>query len=237
MIIIGDNGLRIWHIGCTHMKHEQLEIPDNVDIVLHSGDYTNNSIQHINEKEYEDFLQWVYTNLGHIPLKIFTPGNHSTFEYNEPKRATQMAQEVGVELLIDDHTVVDGIKIFASPYTPAYGNWSFMVARNKIAKRWETLIDNDVDILLTHGPSKGIFDLTREFGSGKLVQVGDKGLSNRIKKLKKLKLHCFSHIHSSPFINNNGILVRDGVFYSNASAVKDSEVRKGIQFNGNLFTI
>lgn len=237
MIIIGDNGLKIWHIGCTHMKHDQLEIPNNIDIVLHSGDYTNNSIPHINEKEYEEFLHWVYTNLGHIPLKIFTPGNHSTFEYTEPKRATQMAQDVGIELLIDEHTVVDGIKIFASPYTPTFGRWSFMVERDKMRKRWDNLIDNDVDILLTHGPAKGILDLTRQYGDNTLTQVGDKALSNRIKKLKNLKLHCFSHIHSTQSIDNTGVLLRDGVYYSNASAVKDGEIAKGIQFNGNLFTI
>ena len=71
--------LRIWHTGCTHMAHEELKVPD-VDILLHSGDYTNSGIEHQNFHELEIFLNWI-SKLS-IPYKIFTPGNHSTYEYN-----------------------------------------------------------------------------------------------------------------------------------------------------------
>ena len=51
-----------------------------------------------------------------------------------------------------------GIKIFGSPYTPTFGHgWSFNKDRTKLERIWRNIIDEGVDIVITHGPPKGIF--------------------------------------------------------------------------------
>ena len=223
--------LKIHHIGCTHMTHDQLNIPKDTDLLIHSGDWANYRDEVKNELECKQFIEWVGKELSHIPYKIFVPGNHNTFECNNLKYARGLWKEVGVELLIDEHIEVEGYKIFGSPYTPSFGNWAFMADRGKLYKRWCNAIDDDVDILITHGPPKGILDL-----NGDMNQVGDSALLTRIQTLYNLKLHTFSHIHSNSNQRNTGVLYRDGVYYSNGSVVMDGELYKS-KFNGNTITI
>ena len=33
--------MKIWHISDTHTFHGLLDIPENIDMVIHSGDATN----------------------------------------------------------------------------------------------------------------------------------------------------------------------------------------------------
>lgn len=54
----------------THGKHHLVEIPDNIQIIIHCGDICNNG----NMDEILDFFDW-YSQLA-IPYKIFVHGNH-----------------------------------------------------------------------------------------------------------------------------------------------------------------
>lgn len=227
--------MKIYHIGCTHQVHDKLSIPEDTDILIHTGDWSNSRDINENCKEFFKFRAWVENNLGHIPHKIFVPGNHSIYEYNNQRTAKEIFKEVGVHLLVDEAIEIEGIKFYGSPYVPRHGDWAYMAERHKLSKRWEN-IPEDTDILITHGPPKGILDLTEEYDHT-LSQQGDKALKTFIKKrLKKLKLHMFSHIHSNSVITNNGVLFRDGVFYSNASVVKDGQ-RYIKSYDGNEFII
>ena len=42
---------RIWHISDTHSYHDLLEIPKDIDIVIHSGDCSNVRDPYNNEPE------------------------------------------------------------------------------------------------------------------------------------------------------------------------------------------
>ena len=33
--------MKIWHISDTHGNHGQLQVPPDIDVVVHSGDATN----------------------------------------------------------------------------------------------------------------------------------------------------------------------------------------------------
>ena len=66
--------MKIWHISDTHSLHGQLDVPEGIDIVVHSGDATNWKDPYRNESELRAFIDW----FAALPVrnKIFVPGNH-----------------------------------------------------------------------------------------------------------------------------------------------------------------
>ena len=48
--------MKIWHISDTHTFHNLLEIPENIDMVIHSGDATNPKEPYSNKVEMENFI-------------------------------------------------------------------------------------------------------------------------------------------------------------------------------------
>jgi Icc-related predicted phosphoesterase len=97
-----------------------------------------------------------------------------------------------------------------------------MKARGKIYMVWDQ-IPEDTDILITHGPPKGILDLT--YRRDNAVDVcGDSSLLKRVMKLD-LKLMCFGHIHNCKDLTNAGIKKIFGkeTIFSNGSCVTDGK--------------
>lgn len=110
------------------------------------------------------------------------------------------------------------LRIYASPYTPEFCDWAFAyrrhqdrfndtqdvfpghvpIALNPIPRRGE------VDIVMTHGPPKGILD---ECPQG---NVGCPNLLRAITTARPL-LHCFGHIHEG-----SGAILMDWNSSSNA---------------------
>lgn len=227
--------MKIYHIGCTHQVHDKLSIPEDTDILIHTGDWSNSRDITYNSEEFFKFRAWVEKKLSHIPYKLFVPGNHSVFEYHNESLARTLFKEIGVHFLVDKAVEIEGIKFYGSPFVPRMGDWVYMAERGKLHKRWSN-IPIDTDVLITHGPPKGMLDLTEQYDHT-LTQEGDQALKTIIKKnLHKLKLHMFSHIHSNSAVTNNGVLFREGVFYSNASVVKDGQ-RYIKCYDGNEFII
>lgn len=178
--------MKIWFISDTHSLHNQLEIPEDVDMVIHSGDASVYKELLMNDGEMRNFVKW-FSNLN-IKHKLFIPGNHDTsIEAGMTKKAD--LAKLGITMLIDESITIEGIKIFGSPYTPSFGHgWAYNSARHKIQKHWE-LIERDTDIVVTHGPPKGVLDLTR---SNDLA--GCKNLLNTIERIQP-EIVSFGHIH------------------------------------------
>ena len=115
------------------------------------------------------------------------------------------AREAGVLFLNEGthaFTLKNGarFKIYVSPYTPAFGDWAFAYRSDEDrfnehsrAAKGVTSIATDpipegVDIVMTHGPPKGILDLCPQ-GS-----VGCENLRRALHRVRP-KMHCFGHIH------------------------------------------
>ncbi len=92
----------------------------------------------------------------------------------------------------------------------------------------------DTNILISHGPPKGILDLT-ENRDYTLEQVGDKAILKYLEKWKDLKYVLFGHIHNRGNITNTGIRELDGIKFINSSGVEDGRFDKGIIYNGTTF--
>jgi hypothetical protein len=192
-------------------------VPD-VDCVIHAGDEANPANPLLNYIHARDFLEW--WSAIDLP-KYFCPGNHST--------AVSHGAIVYPGMVINESVDIGGLNAYFSPYTPAWGDsWAFMVRRNRIGVAWDMIPDN-TDILVTHGPPKGVLDITRDRDSGHLIQVGCSALRKRVRAIKP-KLHVFGHIHDERGISNYGIYERDGVRYVNCSVcdIKGNWKHEGI---------
>lgn len=118
-----------------------------------------------------------------------------------------LAEKAGVSFLHEgthQFTLKSGTEftIYVSPYTPAFGDWAFAYKHHEdrfneprhVANGATSIathpIPDTVDIIMTHGPAKGILDWRPE------GNVGCKNLLQAVRRVKP-KMHCFGHIHES----------------------------------------
>ena len=222
--------MKIWHICDTRSNHRHLCIPNNVDMVIHSGDCTNPRNPVDNSVELWPFVEW-FRNLN-IEHKVLIAGNHDSAI--EGRMITKgVFAELGITYLENSSEMVGGLKIWGSPITPAYNDWCFMMKRHKIHKVWDTIPD-DADIVVTHGPPKFILDLT-ENRDGTLEQVGCKCLYNTVVDVRP-RLHCFGHVHNFKHLKNAGtcrLAAVPGTLFSNGSCVTDGKQGE-LSSHGNI---
>ena len=223
---------KIVHITDTHFYHSLIKQQDT-DFVIFSGDCSNPQDSFINEQQVRDFIEW-YSQYP-ATHKIFIAGNHdASIERNLVTRSD--FQSNGIIYLENDWVEIEGIKIWGSPITPTYNvGWAFNRARNKTETIWKHIPD-DTDIIVTHGPPKGILDLA--YHDDVLEFCGDKSLLNRVLQINP-KLHLFGHIHNNGYIQNSGYTKVTGcdTIFSNATAVEDRKFTNGIINHGNVFHI
>ena len=227
--------MTILHISDTHGYHYMIPYDRfiGVDLLIHSGDESNWKDPYKNLQECLDFIEW-YKSIP-VKHKIFVAGNHSTAI---ERRLIVKAdfEKAGIIYLENEEVIIEGLKIYGSPYTPSFGSgWAFNKDRAKISRVWENIPD-DTDILVTHGPPKGILDLSYN-RNNELEFCGDLSLKKRIKAIQP-KLVCFGHIHNNDNITNQGYvkLADHDTIYSNGSIVTDGRFGR-INNNGNIFTI
>ena len=225
--------MKIWHISDTHTYHGLLTVPEDIDMVIHSGDATNPRDPYASEQEMLNFISW----FGSLPIrhKVFVAGNHDLcIERNLVTKIDFMKN--GIVYLENDYTEVEGLKIWGSPFTPSFGQgWAFNKKRSALHDIWKEIPD-DVDIVVTHGPPKGILDLA--YHQLNCIEFcGDEALRKRMYLLNP-KLCLFGHIHNNEDIINAGTmkLSNHDTIYSNGSVVTDGKFGK-LSSHGNTFEI
>lgn len=225
--------MKIWHISDTHTYHDLLTIPEGIDLVIHSGDCSNPRDPYNNEPEVRDFIDW-YRELP-IEHKIYVAGNHDTsIEKGLVKKIDFSGYNI--HYLENDYIDIEGIKIFGSPHTPNFGNWAFMKDRSKLDRFWKAAIHEPCDIIVVHGPPKGMLDKSYDRNNN-MESCGDKSLLNLVLEMQP-KLMLFGHIHNCKEIVNAGVLklsICDTLF-SNGSVVTDGKFGK-LSSNGNILEI
>lgn len=225
--------LKIWHIGDTHTYHELLEIPKDIDMVIFSGDCSNPRSPYSNEPEVRNFIDWF--SILPIKYKIFVAGNHDSSIESKLVVKEDFTKN-GIIYLENDDVTIEGVKIWGSPHTPTFGNWSFMKQRSKLDRVWQSIPD-DTDVVIVHGPPKGMLDSTYN-QNHELEFCGCSALKKRVLKLPNLKLVCFGHIHNNQDIINAGVLklsISDTIF-SNGSVLTDGKFGR-LSSNGNILEI
>jgi predicted phosphohydrolase len=183
----------------THNCHGRIDVPDG-DLLLHAGDMTG----HGGLYELEPFAEF----LGGLPhrWKVLVAGNHDFCLENPTERETARAFLADFVYLEDAAVEIDGVRIYGSPWQPAFFDWAFNLPRGAALREKWARIPDDTEVLLTHTPPAGVLDETRR-GEG----VGCADLLDRIREVRP-GLHVFGHIHEA-----YGTLRRDGVLYVNGS--------------------
>ena len=182
-----------------------------VDVAIHCGDLTNKS----SLQEFHAALR-LLKNIN-APLKLLIAGNHDvSLDEAALQRLVKEAippldpdlaekEHLAVRgLLTNEAVIMHGIRllhegthkfmltngasltVYASPYTPSLGNGGFQF---KPDQGHDFAIRHDADVVITHGPPRGVLD--RVPGSG---SAGCKQLFEAIEHARP-RLHCFGHIH------------------------------------------
>lgn len=230
--------MKILHISDTHGFHSVFpnERFKDIEIVVHSGDCSNYKDPYRNNNEVLDFIEW-YKNVP-VKHKIFVAGNHDTSIERRLITPGHFA-EAGIVYLENQATIIDGVKFYGSPITPTFGDWSFMKSRGKMHEVWQNVPD-DTDVLIVHGPPKGIRDLSFN-RDGNLEMCGDQSLMKRCYALKDtLKAVCFGHIHNMDGVETNqgvSIYSRAKTIFSNAACVYDGRFDFGLTSHGNIIDL
>lgn len=225
--------MKLLHISDTHGYHELLSIPGDVDMIIHSGDASNSRSPYTNSIEMLDFILWY----GSLPnrCKIYVAGNHDTSIEAGLITKKDFANN-GIIYIENETYLFDGIKIWGSPFTPSFGQgWAFNKDRGKIHKVWDN-IPEDTDIVVTHGPCKGLLDLSYN-PAHELEMCGCTNLRKRVLTIQP-KLFLSGHIHNCEGITNAGTtkLSVYPTIFSNGSVVTDGKFGV-LSSHGNLFDI
>lgn len=192
--------LRVACISDTHGKHRGLRIPLGIDVLIHSGDFTDNG----EFSELQDFVTWL--NEQTVPCKILVPGNHDTLldrslcrsaeDNKEYERAMELLKSAkDVTILINQSCKVKGVNFYGSPTSIKHAclgvfHNGFQFLRVRTSKIWKD-IPTDTDVLITHGPPGGYLDHPFLFAIG---GRGDYELTKSIKRLRP-QYHVFGHYH------------------------------------------
>jgi Icc-related predicted phosphoesterase len=204
LFIISDTHADDWQPKATNLPH--------IDVAIHCGDLTEGSKIH----EFRTSLAMLQ-NIN-ASLKLVIAGNHD-FSLDTPlfkKKISEASLRIEPELLkrefgdigeaqklFEDaassgiHFLDEGthqfnlqngatLTVYASPYTPSLGEWGFQFNPKH---GHEFAIEKGVDIVITHGPPRGVLDMTdskQRGGCDKLFKAV---------ALSRPLVHCFGHIH------------------------------------------
>jgi Icc-related predicted phosphoesterase len=185
--------MRIALMSDTHLMHRRYRIRmPEAEMVIHSGDATWEG----KLDELANFAEW-FRNLPY-KKKIFVAGNHDEIVQKNRTLARSM---LGDEIIYleDDLVEIGGLRIYGSPWQPAFGDLAFNLPRGEPLKQKWYRIPRKVDVLVTHGPPLRIMDLTSD---GEHVGCGD--LYEAVVRRVKPRVHVFGHVHNGYGIKSEG---------------------------------
>lgn len=186
--------MKVVVISDTHNRMSQVNIPP-CDLVLHCGDLTMGGYIYEAKQFLEAFSKVKAT------YKVFIAGNHDFCFQEEKHRVEELLYDYpDIHYLENYSTVIEGLKIWGSPWQPWFHSWAFNFPQRpdlyeQRAKSLWGMIPEGTDIVLTHGPPYGVLDRVSRLEAGETdPSVGCKYLLDRILHVKP-SLHCFGHIH------------------------------------------
>ena len=193
--------MRIVHMSDTHGNTvTPCEIPTG-EFFVHSGDFTRFG----KEQEVREFAAFV-GRLSH-KHKIVVAGNHDAACEGDYRWTAQAFRTQGVHYLQDSSVELEGVKFWGSPYTPVFRDWFFMVERGGPAKKKWSVIPEDTDVLVTHGPPYMKLDRGRS-----VLPLGCEELAKAVERVKP-RLHLFGHVHPT-----RGVVEDEYTVYVNSAA-------------------
>ncbi len=191
--------LEKFHEYMDQMPHQyKFFIAGNHDITIHKDYYTSNN-----------------PSPRKFHRQLFSRPDFNPREYSDSCIAAvkQPGKGNGAMVYLEDEAFeispTNGpvIKIYGSPWQPEFCDWAFNLPIGpELASKWKAIPDN-VDILITHGPPKGILDMAE---NGYLC--GCPHLRHEVLTRVQPRLHVFGHIHEAYGIHKIILHLQKDVF-------------------------
>ena len=228
--------LRILHLSDTHSLHRHSSFPAPLpvaDLLVHTGDFTISGT----DSEYRDFDAWLGWHKTQSFFKhcIVIAGNH---EFHEPSHRVCAGQLTAAQLLdptyvrtrlpnaiflAHQQVVFEGMSIFGSTWEPCCDGCNPDVPGSADTEQalWPcpsggssahkfSLIPEGTQLLLTHGPARGILDWeTPHHAYGSSAALRQRIVDCRV------RAHLFGHVHEQRgvFVKNDSGEFEGGVEY------------------------
>lgn len=186
---------RVVFISDTHDLQDRMAPLPEGDLLVHAGDLT--SLGRMSEIAAAG--AWLRHAGEKFPLGVVVvAGNHDWMFQRNRTMALQLLNNgilgdgAGKIVYLEDSGVeVGGLKIYGSPHQPTFFDWAFNLDPEEIKRRWD-MIPEGLDILITHGPPRGILDQSApHLGS---EHLGCPELMKAVERTKP-KVSVFGHIH------------------------------------------
>lgn len=142
-MLIEYKGLKIFSFSDTHGMHQQLEIPENVDVLICAGDAVEDNLD---PNDYLDFLNWFSAQPA--TYRIYVPGNHELIFDIAPEWGAMLLNTYNIEPALNTTLNIENENQVVSLYL--YSGCSRTVEDN-------INNTNNVDFLITHYPPEMIF--------------------------------------------------------------------------------
>lgn len=190
-------------ICCISDLHGHQPKLQESDLILISGDLTESG------KESEIYEFWKYIEKQVSPIckdVVIIAGNH---DFYFEKQNIKPFKRNNIHYLYNSSTKVQGLNIWGTPHTLRYYNWAFNSDEREIFEYCQ-LCPKNTDIILSHGPPRGIFDLNSR--GEPCGSVAIKILCDEINP----RICIFGHMHEQA-----GNVEIDNTLYVNASYLHD----------------
>ena len=172
-------------IVVTSDTHEQEpELPGG-DLLIHAGDWSGCG----NKNDTLKFIEWMKRIKPQFKHGIVVvPGNHELYVANREIEIRNKFRDIGVNFLVNKHTVIEGVCIYGTPHSLPFFNWAYMASEQQCQNTYKR-IRLDTQIIVSHGPAKGLLDWVPRGEN-----VGSQALLDAIDRVKPK--YCFvGHIH------------------------------------------
>lgn len=159
---------------CLSDMHGELRPYDETyraDVAVIAGDVMPSATQYHGGHPYglarqeawfaHTFVPWVQTlPVDHV---VMTWGNHD--HLGEHPSRYRACLPSNVHVLVNESCVIDGIHFHGVPHTPRFHDWAFNMddTPEGLGRAWAAVPD-DTDILVSHGPPRGVVDWIRARG-------------------------------------------------------------------------
>lgn len=174
--------MKLVFLSDTHSLHGRVDVPEG-DILIHTGDLCGRSdLENVNR-----FAMWLKRQPH--KHKVVIAGNHD-WPFQRMRQIPEgMIRDAGAHYLEDSMVEIGGLKIYGTPWQPAFGNWAFNLPENspQLLRKWQ-MIPAGIDVLLTHCPPRGIRDFEGH-------SLGCMMLRAEVLERIKPRVHAFGHIH------------------------------------------
>jgi Icc-related predicted phosphoesterase len=178
--ISSETVVKIAHFSDTHGLPRK-GIPEQCDLVVHSGDLFPNQTRGVREVEISYQRQWLHRTMPHwrswlqnIPM-LMVAGNH---DYIDP---TPLMRAAGLRVYNVEGRILDmhGLRFMGLPDIPWMGGeWNHERSDTEMKEHVDLIYEFKPDVLIAHCPPYGVLDTPYEFNDG--YHIGSTPLANAL---------------------------------------------------------